>query len=84
MNSSTSSPSYKILLVDDERAYVFIAEQSKEMLNREGFKIDYLAICRQSDLQLASENDTKLVVLAAAYLGKARLIDNLVLDVQPS
>ncbi len=72
------------ILVDGERAYTFIAEQSKEMLNSEGFKTDYLAICRQSDLQLASENDTKLVVLAAAYLGKARLIDNLVLDVQPS
>lgn len=72
------------VLADGERAYAFIAEQSKEMLNSEGFKTDYLAICRQSDLQLATESDTKLVVLAAASLGKARLIDNVVLDVQPS
>jgi len=47
-------------------------------LNNAGFNIDYLAICRQSDLMPAEPGDRQLVVLAAAFLGKTRLIDNLV------
>jgi pantoate--beta-alanine ligase len=31
-------------------------------------------------LQPASEDDTQLVILAAAHCGKARLIDNLQVD----
>jgi len=57
-----------------------IIDQEKIALNKAGFKTDYLAICRQSDLQLADPDDKDLIVLAAAYLGKARLIDNLILD----
>ena len=57
-----------------------IIDQEKIALNKAGFKTDYLAICRQSDLQLADPDDKDLIVLAAAYLGKARLIDNLILN----
>jgi pantoate--beta-alanine ligase len=41
-----------------------------------GFRPDYVEIRRASDLAKPGENDTELVVLAAAWLGKARLIDN--------
>jgi len=42
----------------------------------EKWAADYVAIRRQSDLQLPSPSDRNLVVLGAAKLGKPRLIDN--------
>jgi pantoate--beta-alanine ligase len=43
---------------------------------RHGWQPDYVAVRRQQDLQPPHAGDTALVVLAAARLGKARLIDN--------
>jgi len=43
---------------------------------RHGWQPDYVAVRRQQDLQPPRAGDTALVVLAAARLGKARLIDN--------
>ena len=45
-------------------------------LAHHGWKPDYIAVRRQSDLQVPLESDRKLVVLAAARLGRTRLIDN--------
>ncbi|MCH1929626.1 pantoate--beta-alanine ligase [Shewanella sp. A25] len=45
-----------------------------------GFKPDYLEVRHASTLAKATESDNALVILAAAYLGKARLIDNLRFD----
>ena len=50
---------------------------SKKQLKALGFKPQYVSICRQSDLLPAKKGDESLVILAAAKLGKARLIDNL-------
>ena len=41
-----------------------------------GFKPDYLEIRSATTLRQATMEDKNLVILAAAYLGKARLIDN--------
>ncbi len=41
-----------------------------------GMKPDYFAIRRAADLAAPERGDRALVVLAAAYLGRARLIDN--------
>jgi len=61
--------------------YQQVTEEAAMELDQLGFKTDYLAVCRQSDLKLATAEDNvvgnNLVILAAAYLGKARLIDNL-------
>jgi len=61
--------------------YEQITQQAALELNQAGFKTDYLAVCRQSDLKAATAEDNvvgnNLIILAAAYLGKARLIDNL-------
>jgi len=46
-------------------------------LNAEGWTVDYIAICNADTLQPAQENDTNLVVLGAAKLGRTRLIDNI-------
>ena len=50
---------------------------AKAVLSAKGFAPQYITVCRQADLQPAKRGDTQLVILAAAQLGKARLIDNL-------
>ena len=47
-----------------------------------GFKPDYLTIRQPDTLQPATTTDASWVVLAAAYLGKARLIDNLEINAE--
>ncbi len=46
-------------------------------LRHSGFEPDYLTISRQDDLGDATVSDRNLVILAAAHLGRARLIDNI-------
>ena len=45
-----------------------------------GMKVEYFSIRNQEDLSPAREGDRKLVVLTAAWLGVARLIDNVKVD----
>jgi pantoate--beta-alanine ligase len=45
-------------------------------LANHGWKPDYIAVRRQSDLQAPVAEDRDIVVLAAARLGRTRLIDN--------
>ena len=60
--------------------YQQLEEQALTRLQKIGFRPDYIHICRQSDLQPASPDDKQPVILGAAYLGKARLIDNIVCE----
>lgn len=46
-------------------------------LGRAGFVVDYVAVRRAADLAAPQPEDVELVVLAAARLGRTRLIDNL-------
>lgn len=54
-------------------------EHAKRMLIQNGFKIDYLEAADAGSLQITKNWDgrQKIVVLAAAFLGNIRLIDNL-------
>ncbi|MDX1319212.1 MAG: pantoate--beta-alanine ligase [Oceanospirillum sp.] len=54
-----------------------LCQQGKADLETAGFTPDYLSVRRQSDLKSALPSDQELVILAAAHLGKARLIDNI-------
>lgn len=54
-----------------------LIEQANEALRCSGFTPDYIEVRRANDLTSPSETDSQLVILAAAWLGKARLIDNL-------
>lgn len=45
-------------------------------LQADGFRPDYVHVRRQSDLQLPGAQDRQLVALAAVWLGRTRLIDN--------
>ena len=73
---------YQTLLRAGERlrAGVAIAEVERlaaEEISAAGFGPDYCSVRRAGDLALAGSEDRELVVLAAARLGRARLIDNL-------
>ena len=46
-------------------------------LKKSGFEPHFVTVCRQEDLAPAGKTDKNLVVLAAAQLGRARLIDNI-------
>jgi pantoate--beta-alanine ligase len=54
-----------------------LQQEARQNLDAHGWKTDYLAVCRQSDLQAPSSATQKLVIVAAARLGATRLIDNL-------
>ncbi len=62
-----------------EQAFPALIAATRERLEQNGFKPDYVAVCRQADLQPAGTRDKNLVILAAAWLGKTRLIDNVTL-----
>ena len=53
-----------------------VEQRALEELKDLGFQPDYVQIRRQADLHRPEEEDTALVILGAARLGKARLIDN--------
>jgi pantoate--beta-alanine ligase len=62
-----------------ERNFTQLERDAAAVLNRAGFQTEYIAIRRLADLQTPHVDDQArdLLVLAAAHLGKARLIDNL-------
>ncbi len=66
-----------------ERNLVGLEQAATTHLTTRGWRPDYVAVRRQSDLQPPMPSDTALVVLAAARLGSTRLIDNLEVDLQP-
>jgi pantoate--beta-alanine ligase len=47
-----------------------------QRLERMGFRAEYVSVVRQHDLAPPGRQDRELVVLAAAWLGRTRLIDN--------
>jgi pantoate--beta-alanine ligase len=54
-----------------------IQQQACAQLTEAGFRPEYFEIRRAQDLQAASKTDEQLVILVAAWLGEARLIDNI-------
>ncbi len=57
--------------------YANVEQQALLALQQAGFQPDYFRVCRSNDLASAQLDDTELVLLTAAKLGKTRLIDNL-------
>ena len=58
------------------RDFQRVDQQAMAELARNGWQPDYVAVRRQADLRQPSERDRDLVVVAAARLGRTRLIDN--------
>lgn len=59
------------------RDHAALETQAAAMLREGGFRPDYVAIRRAADLSAPQPADAGLIILAAAYLGRTRLIDNL-------
>ena len=60
-----------------ERDYGALENTAKARLAATGFRPDYVEIRRADDLQRPESDDAALRIFAAAWLGRARLIDNL-------
>ena len=58
-------------------------KQERETLKAAGFDLDYLEVRDATDLTRGADEAKQAVILVAARLGKARLIDNLVVDLNP-
>ncbi|WP_209262317.1 pantoate--beta-alanine ligase [Thiorhodococcus minor] len=54
-----------------------VEEAARERLAEAGLRPDYVSVRSAVDLRVPCPQDDRLVILAAAYLGRARLIDNL-------
>jgi len=58
-----------------------LESEATSSLSESGFEVDYVAIRRAEDLAPPTRESDELVVLAAASLGGARLIDNVIVTV---
>lgn len=63
-----------------ERDYPALLASGKQALQAAGLRPDYLELRNALDLQPATAEHRELVILAAAFLGKTRLIDNLLVE----
>lgn len=74
---------YKVLgqlrsaILNGQREYTMLCDASVLHLQKMGFDPDYVSVRCSATLEEASADDTQLVILIAAKLGKTRLIDNL-------
>jgi len=57
-----------------------LCQQAGEKINQAGLTTDYISICHAYTLAAANEDDKNMVILASAFCGKARLIDNIVVN----
>lgn len=69
-------------LLAGEHAYAELEMRAKTDLEAHGWRVDYIVICAQRNLQTPRADEKSLVILAAAWLGKTRLIDNLEVTIQ--
>ena len=59
------------------RDYAVLMMKASEKMDHAGLKTDYIHLCHAKTLAPVTPNDKDIVILVAAYLGKARLIDNM-------
>jgi len=63
-------------LIKERRAVAGMETDALRELETAGFRPDYLSVRRAADLGDPGPQDRQLVILAAAWLGRTRLIDN--------
>jgi pantoate--beta-alanine ligase len=63
-------------VLSGKRDFRRIELEAMATLAGKGWRPDYISVRRQADLQPPGNDDRQLVVLAAAFLGRTRLIDN--------
>jgi len=67
----------KKALLTGDTSYTELMNQAKESIDYAGLKTDYVVIRDAQSMAPVSDETQDIVILGAAYLGKARLIDNL-------
>lgn len=65
-------------------SYGDLEAHAREALREAGFRPDYVSVRDADTLQEVTLETEKVVLLAAAYLGNTRLIDNVTLNLNPS
>ena len=65
-----------------QRDFAALIADGQAQLEAAGFRKDYLEVRHAVTLRPAQADDRDLVVIAAAYMGNTRLIDNLYLHLQ--
>ena len=68
-------------LQNGKRDFPGLESQAIAELEEAGFTIDYVAVRRAENLAPPDRDCDELVILAAVHLGKARLIDNIVVTI---
>jgi pantoate--beta-alanine ligase len=68
-------------LQNGKRNFEELEAAAMNKLGEAGFKPEYVAVRRALDLSMPDRDCDELVVLTAAHLGKARLIDNIVVTI---
>lgn len=56
--------------------------ECRQRIAAAGFQLEYFEVRNAQNLKPATSNDTHLVILVAARIGKTRLIDNLTVDIR--
>jgi len=67
----------KLLLLQGRRDFTVLETEAAEALRKIGFEVDYFTIREAETLSAPNPECGELVILAAARLGRPRLIDNL-------
>jgi pantoate--beta-alanine ligase len=68
-------------IVAGARDFQRIDQQAMFELSKHSWQPDYVAVRRRADLRQPTERDHDLVIVAAARLGRTRLIDNIEIGV---
>ena len=67
----------RLAIMDGATDFFKLERQAVEVLTARGWQVDYVTTRAQSNLAEPTASECKLVILAAARLGRTRLIDNL-------
>ncbi|CAH1194516.1 pantothenate synthetase [Candidatus Nitrotoga sp. BS] len=67
----------RLAIMDGATDFFKLERQAMEVLAARGWQVDYVTIRAQSSLSKPTASEGDLVILAAARLGRTRLIDNL-------
>lgn len=84
---TTATALFKVLgqcaeqLKQGNKDFTSLKTHAKQSLEQAGLKPDYFEIAQRDTLKTATLDDNHFVILAAAFLGSVRLIDNMQVDI---
>lgn len=70
------------LITGGDRNYSALEQRAKTLFEEKQMRPDYFSVCQADTLAPATAEDTRLVILAAAFVGSTRLIDNIEVNLQ--